>query len=121
MRNNRYGTVLFIGNTDERLIHWIHSRFGGTIGIRKAHSKAPRKPTWKPLWWVNFSGASLEPVLTAALPYLVLKREQAELMLEFRKTVNGVGHNENTPDSVLQKRADIKARMTSLNIRGVRS
>jgi hypothetical protein len=114
--NNRYGTQVFIGNTDERLIQWIHSRFGGTLGFRKR-----LKPNQKDLWTVNFSGVTVEPILAAVLPYLVLKREQAALMLEFRKTVREVGANTANSPAAIEQRAAIRDQMQVLNYRGIRT
>jgi hypothetical protein len=112
---SRYSTQIFIANTDERLVHWVHSRFGGSIALRRK----PKDSRHKPLWMWLLSGPSVEPFLTAVLPYLVLKHEQASLLLEYRKTVTAIGTNNLTPTHIVENRERMKSRLSVLNRRGI--
>jgi hypothetical protein len=67
---------LEVGNTDRVLIDWLELKLGGRITtIPREH---PRRTIF--LWRL----ASLEavPVLKALLPYLIVKKRQAELFIE---------------------------------------
>jgi hypothetical protein len=118
-RTGQYATQIFVGNTDARLIHWIHARFGGTVALRPRQASA--KPTHKQLWRWLLSGSDIVPVLSAVSPYLVIKREQAQLILEMRQTMKPVGSNQTQPlsNAVLTRREELKARLAVLNRRGV--
>ena len=107
---------LYIGNTNYELIHWIANRFPGSVKIRAA-----QKSTHKPLWRWLCSGVNLGVLLTAVLPYLVIKREQAKLILELRSTLgrSGTNQTERVSDDVKARRAQIKVRMLELNKRGI--
>jgi len=55
------------------------------------------------------------------LPYLVLKKRQAELMIEFRKTFElQKGYGAHTPldPSIIALREDIRVEMSHLNAKG---
>ena len=113
-RRIRHSTQVFIGNTDERLIHWLHQRFGGSIGVRQRQNASH-----KPLWYWLVSGAAIEPILRATLPYLRLKHAQACLVLEYRSTIAPIGSNQPTPVEVVSQREQLKSNLSVLNHRGV--
>lgn len=115
---NRFTTQLYIGSTDPRLVHWLYPRFGGTVALRPSPLPLRHKPLWR--WLIG--GADLEALLTATLPYLVIKREQANLILEFRATLalTGPGHqSQPTPTPVVDHRILLKSKLLQLNKRGV--
>lgn len=62
----------------------------------------------------------MSELLTAILPYLVIKREQAELLLAYRETVRN-RRSYRTPENVTQARTAMRAQLTVLNKRGVAS
>ena len=86
-RNNKvYHCIGFhakvsVKNTDERLMKWLQSRFGGEY--YKDESSLKKHPTWKPSFVWHHAAKDKEPFLLAILPYLILKREQALLALDF--------------------------------------
>jgi hypothetical protein len=70
---------LTIVNTDERLMVWLMRHFGGRYYLRPAYS-----PKHKACFrWRVTGKANKEKVLLGILPYLIIKREQAVLALEF--------------------------------------
>ena len=78
--------VLFVevGNTDKRLIEWLHSKFGG----RTQHYE-PRTPRAKESyhWYLGFGKA--KELLLLLLPYLKLKDEEAKLAIALQETIGG--------------------------------
>jgi hypothetical protein len=108
---------LAVANTDPRLMAWIKTRFGGSIKD-DLYRRNPR-PRSKPMFrWVA-AATDLATVVNAILPYLVLKREQAELFLAYRATVPSAGAKyAKISDSVLADRRLIRQKITDLNRRG---
>lgn len=103
---------VLIANTDKRLLDWLLERFGGgySIGISK---KNTHKDTYQ--WRVDSKRAL--PVLMAALPYLILKKEQANLALDMISTHKLVGRKGHTQET-FEKRKALAERIKSLNKRG---
>lgn len=71
---------LSIFNTNLLLISWITARFGG-----KVHSRI-RSSKWKEEHQVKWSASEASVILELVLPYLVIKREQAEIFIALHKT-----------------------------------
>lgn len=72
---------LSVANTDLRSLHRLQEMFGGSI-----HSaRRPLRVTHKPCWNWYCQSAKAETALTALLPYLFTKKEQAELGLLARQ------------------------------------
>ena len=103
--------VLNISNTNPRLMEWIKSRFGGSLAAIKPSASTFRKRVLLHLSW---TGKRMEPVLEGILPYLIIKRDQAELALAARKLVGKVGDNPVSSD-VRAKREVLEEVMHILN------
>lgn len=71
---------LSIFNTNLVLISWITTKFGGKVHSRKRSSK------WKEEHQVKWSATEASIILELVLPYLVIKREQAEIFIALHKT-----------------------------------
>ena len=71
---------LSIFNTNIVLISWITARFSGTV-----HSRV-RSEKWKEEHQVKWSATEAVIILELVLPYLVIKREQAEIFIALHKT-----------------------------------
>ena len=67
-----------VGNTNQWLIEWLHFSFGGCLSSHEEGGNC--KTTWK---WVISSKKASE-FLKLILPYLKMKRSQAELALQFQ-------------------------------------
>lgn len=103
----RFGIVVAVSNTDVRLMKWLKNTFGGSYNGGKPFKD---RPNWKPKYQWNVSGnENKERVLLAVLPYLVLKREQAIIALEFLRLRN---------EKVPEKRQELYERNIALNKRG---
>ena len=68
-----------VRNTNEWLIRWLQFQFGGSI--RSDKQKGNRKDAWE---WCLGTRQALE-FLKQILPYLQIKRPQAELAVEFQR------------------------------------
>lgn len=77
-----------IGNTDERLVREVARSFE-ELGVAHTVKLQVRRTPHKPCWYVTAGGGKgVACVLTSVLPYLISKKERAELvlaMIEHRK------------------------------------
>ena len=70
-----------VANTNEWLINWLKMQFGGYISCRSNMSN----PKWKVAWAWEIQQASALSFLELILPYLNLKKPQAELAIKFQR------------------------------------
>ena len=73
-----------VTSTDEWLCQWLKMQYGGSVHLMKT-----QKPNWKHghRWWLASKQAS--EFLRLILPYLNLKRPQAELAISFQQNRRG--------------------------------
>jgi hypothetical protein len=96
--------ALYICNNDFRLPMWCESVFGGVVHERKPRiiQGQPRVHyTWSP------GRKAVLAILTGILPWLIIKREQAEVAIAFVNTIarhGGSGRGHKTPANVLDIR-----------------
>lgn len=82
-RNPRYNVRVSVVNTDVALIRWIQENFGGYVYERHSASH----PEWKTKYeWVSAKETIIE-ILESVLPYLIVKKQQAELGILLRKDI----------------------------------
>lgn len=67
-----------VGSTDEWLCQWLKMQYGGCVSYRPSS-----RPRWNDAWNWSVSGRKAAEFLKLLLPYLQLKRPQAEIALEF--------------------------------------
>jgi hypothetical protein len=96
-------------NTDPRLILWAKELFGGSMSREIKHGKV--KNTRNIFRW-HVSSKQAELLLKAILPYLILKKEQAEVALAYRTTVGSVGKR--VSEETNQKRIDLNKQLSEL-------
>src|SRR5215472_10990041 len=77
-----YNLYLAIGNTDMRLCHWLEEHFGGSTTTVQPSCRGVKIQKLAFTW--RLSGLAIDPVLQGIIPYLVIKREQAEIAVAFR-------------------------------------
>lgn len=101
-----YNAIVSVQNTSKKLIDWLQSKFGGQVYLSK---KATEKT--KPAWmWRLTQKKAIELLLLAVLPYLIIKQEQAKVLLSFVRL---------TPEANSELRAVYWQRLRILNARGV--
>jgi len=107
-----YTTKLGVSNASQPLVDWLLTRFGGGVSLSNRGKLETRQPSWR---W-EISGKSAGPILIALLPFLRVKRAQAELALQFIGTIGEQG-TRTTPE-VKTKRDRILKEMTRMNQTG---
>lgn len=82
LTKNKFNSRMYIVNTDERLIHWLKNTFGGLTYKRNSL----KNPHWKTKYEWIIEKAQIDPICKLIIPFLIIKKEQAELMIKFRST-----------------------------------
>jgi len=100
-----YASVISVKNTDERLMKWLKSRFGGEYYTEKRTNE-----TWKDSYKWYHCAKDKESFLLSILPYLVIKREQAKILLEFLRIEKWL--------KIPTKRQELYEKIVALNQRG---
>ena len=106
---------LRVFNTNRSLIDWIAERWPGRI----YHSKAI--PNQKIVWTWETKGLRARHLALQVLPYLKIKRRQAEILIELIPLILRVGTSFQTgvPEENVEKRNKLVAEIRELNKRGV--
>jgi len=106
-----YRPIVEVDNTNKKLVEFFQNNFGGWIFLKKK-KKMNHKMLYQ--WMIDRSKAS--NLLKLVLPYLLLKRKQAKLMIAFQnKRKVGIHQTE------IEKNRDDEdfEIMKSLNKRGI--
>ncbi len=74
-----YTLRLQVTNTNYGVMLWMQKKFGASI-VSKG---LPKKSTWKQAWTANFYSSYAKEVIRLIEPYLIIKKEQALLALQF--------------------------------------
>ena len=101
-----YNAIIAVTNTNKDVIVWIQRNFGGGFYLSKGND-ARCKPSYR---WRLFKKESIELILLAILPYLIIKKQQAQILLNFVRLPRN--------DDV-QKRQELSERIMKLNKRGI--
>ena len=78
-KSPRLTMIVTIVNTNEWLIQWIKMQFGGNI-----RNRWPTNPRAKMIWIWRIESKKAMEFLKLILPYLQIKRPQAELAIQFQ-------------------------------------
>lgn len=125
-RTDSYTTVIKIANTDRSIIDWLLSSYGGTF------HKRTMKEGQKDAYYWTLAGEKIVPFLDKIAPYLKIKRKQADVVRQFRKTYTqssydhirrqakngGTFTSKTTKDDVLSQRDSLYQKIRELNHRG---
>jgi len=107
--NGSYTSYAKISNTDNTIFPWIMSRFGGTLAINKREDR--NEGAWSLSEARGLKARKQREIkLLAMLPYLIVKRERAILLLEWIR---------NNHLYTKQQKLDCFEKMTKLNFRGI--
>ncbi len=82
LTKNHYREVIKIANTDKKLIEWLKNSFGGDMEERKWKNGENYKTAY--CWSKKYTNT--EEILRKIMPYLRVKKKQAEIVLEVIKT-----------------------------------
>jgi hypothetical protein len=124
---------LTIVNTNPRLHEWLNDRFPGGY----THHRARAKANWKRSYATQWRDRTLVKILQAVSPYLVLKREQADLCVKLtqlrdmprdqrylyrpRRYGRGIGVDRFVRSEMRVEEEGLRARIRVLNRTGVTS
>ncbi len=113
--NPRYTGRIAIGMVNEEIIDLFHQRYGGS---KRVECVPNRKPIYR--WMKVGDSQPLIDILEELLPCLIVKKRQAELVLEYIKTkkTSGFQRNQGIPEEELQRRQDFYLRVKELNAVG---
>ena len=101
-----YNAIILVQNTSRKMIDWLQSKFGGQVYLSKKETEKT-KAAW--MWRIT-KKKDIEILLLAVLPYLIVKREQAKVLLNFVRL---------TPDMNSELRATYYRQLRQLNSRGI--
>lgn len=76
-----YAKKVLVTNTDRRLLDWI--RLKTRVGIVAPKTKPKEGKNWKQCYELSVSACEMKRFLEPLMPYLLIKKRQAEVMLEF--------------------------------------
>lgn len=103
-----FSTALTIANCNLEVLEWLVENFGGFIQTHK--KKFKEHWDWKRTWHIR--PIQIYPILKLVLPYLIIKKKQAILMLEARKIIDAntrrMEHTQENYDRLLQIAQHIK-------------
>lgn len=71
-----------ISNSNLKALEYVNQFFPGTMAKNTRYSEKH-----SPMWRLEYHVLRAVPILEAVLPYMIIKREQAELVLQYRKTI----------------------------------
>lgn len=109
-------TRLSMSSTTPELLYWVQQRFSGLINRHPTSKKGNEAPA---LQWRMKRKTVLLMLLPQLIPFLVLKKPQAQLMLEFLRRFDKEGpRNAFVPDWEREAQADYCRLMKGLNARG---
>jgi len=107
-----YASRLLVVSTDRVLIDWLLEHFGGLSYTRK-----PAKEGWKTKYeWIAERSQCIE-IAEAILPYLVIKSENARLLIRFQQSFNITPRPFRIPEEVRVFREACYLQMKILNHR----
>lgn len=111
-RENNYRLRLSISNTDLNLMNWLTTNFG-----RSCLKEKKRIGNYKQYYqWEIKSNTRSASLLKQLLPYLIIKRERAEVAIEFAKMMKGTGNRYTEQEK--QQRKELYEKMKQLNKKG---
>ena len=117
IRNFGYWQVRpIISNTDFPLLKWMHTSFGGTV-----HFHRNTKIGWRVQYqWFTTGSAHSIWFLSGMLPYLKIKKTEAELAIQFFRCLLGKTGGKLLPLAEREKRQEIVQKIRAIPGRGGR-
>lgn len=101
--NRAFGLLLQVTNTNESVMQWLHTTFGGST-----YRTGPTRPRCAAQWKWHVCGETAEAVIKAVHPYLKIKKPEAIIALKFMisKRQSSQGRKP-LPDSLIAERESL--------------
>lgn len=120
VKQGRYGNgtqwhcKLAITSCDKCLTDWLTEVFGGCKEQRYRYTS--KQAFCRPIYRWDASGLLLDYLCPQILPYLIIKKEQCQLMIKIRETYENIG-SRRLPQDVVDLRLEYLHQMRKLNSR----
>jgi hypothetical protein len=108
-----YKLWVSVTNTNREVMDWVAKNFGGKVLTGSNKNRNPKHKTR--YTWALSSFSDIEKFTLGILPYLIVKRQQALLTLEFCRTGQKTSIGEWLGQEVQQKRDELRREMMRLN------
>lgn len=109
----QYVLTLIVANTDMRLIEWLASTFGGSFYFSHSEKTRFRSNKVCTSWRQHEDRAAT--LLAHCLPYMIIKREQAEVALAYRELRKLGSKGRKISAEELASREAFRSRIHTLN------
>ena len=120
-KNPSYKLVAVITNSNKTIIDFIHSKFKNSSHKHGPYKSSGFKPKGKLLYQLHFTGVHCKEFLREIHPYLRIKRDQANLALDYPLLEFRTHRYKGLTQEQVAEREDFYQRMKSLNKKGVRA
>lgn len=108
----RYQLFVKVVNTDERLLKFLSKKTLTNYYKDKDH---PNKSNSRTSYSIHWSVSVSEDLLKKVYPFLIIKKEQVDLALKFRKTFDISYGNKVTPLEIMEQRQKYYLEMKRLH------
>jgi hypothetical protein len=107
-RGRPYHTLAIIfTNTDFQVLEWLRQRWGGNL----FQPILPENVRRRPYRHLRLSAGPARPLLLAMLPYLIVKKSEAEIALRFIEARSQNRHGRQGDPAALARRADLATKL----------
>jgi hypothetical protein len=119
--NRKFGSIfqvrILVYNTDPALMLWLTATFGGNV-VSRQHDN----PKWKRSYTWSCTAGRAAWILHNCLPWFILKKPQAELLIEMQDRIDLTvqGRNRRLSDEERDYRKEIHRSVKALNAKGPR-
>ncbi|HVW99268.1 MAG TPA: hypothetical protein VHA52_02340 [Candidatus Babeliaceae bacterium] len=116
--NHVYNISVEIGNTKLPILPWLVERFGGSVVFIPAKANKKASATW------TLSAASLYKILPKIRPFLFIKKDVCDKLIEFQQTIlpNGGDRHSELFRALFENRREVRERIIEevhkLNLKG---
>lgn len=107
-KDGQFGSHISIGNIDGRIMNWLEDHFGGKVYANKRIKQGGTRIFYS--WQIKVRDS--RKLLSELIPFLILKKEQIEYLVEYIDLVGPIGagnkHRVTNRDERLELIADMR-------------
>lgn len=108
---SKFNSRLYVVNTDIKVIQWLKNTFGGLTYKRNSL----KNPQWKTRYEWIIEKAKIDSFCKKIIPYLIIKKEHANIMIKFRSTFQEIRRP--VPIETMSLRFELMNELKKLNHR----